>query len=378
MESEGSPCAVPGDVPGDVPRVALADALVRVPRHRFVPGRAWALPRGGAGRWIDRGAEPGAWWDAVYSETVIYTQLDDGRTALTAESAARTYAPTSSASNPLLVLAFLRLLGPRPGDRVLEIGTGTGWTAGLLCDLTGEAERVTTVEIDPALAVTAEANLRAAGLAPRVVVGEGEKGCPDAAPFDRVHVTCGVSDVPYAWVAQTRPGGVIVLPHAPTMRLLRLTVGDDGTAAGRFHDACSFTPLRSQRRRGARGVAHTPPRERALSGGRAALADPPAGLRLLCDALLGDSPWPTEPGCVLLSDGVSKAVVARGRVSQSGPRDLWDEAEALHDAWRAEGGPGLDRLGFAVTPERQYVWLDDPSAPAARVFTSEDAGRGKA
>ncbi|WP_049573986.1 methyltransferase domain-containing protein [Streptomyces sp. SBT349] len=345
----------------------LADALVRVGRHRFIPPQAWAQPPGAHGYWIDREARPHEWWEAVHSETVIYTQLDDGRTELTAENAARTYAPTCSASNPVVVSAFLRLLAVRPGDRVLEIGTGTGWTAALLCYLAGDAPEVTSVEIDAALAATAEAGLRTAGTAPRVVVGDGEDGHPPGAPFDRVHVTCGVRDIPYAWVAQTRPGGVIVLPYAPAMLLLRLVVGEDGTAIGQFHDSCSFMPLRGQRP-SRPATAETPPRVRELTGDAEALLDPEPGLQFFFDVFLGDTPWATGPGNALVSDGVSKAVVAGNRVTQTGPRDLWDEAEHLHREWNRSGRPGLERVGVTVTRECQYVWLDDPTAPAADIL----------
>ncbi|MDT3399001.1 protein-L-isoaspartate(D-aspartate) O-methyltransferase [Streptomyces sp. B1866] len=345
----------------------LADALVRVPRHHFIPARAWARPASGRGRWIDRQADPTAWWEAVCSDTVVYTQLDDGRTELTEANASRTFAPTCSATSPLLVTAFLRHLAPRAGDRVLEVGTGTGWTAGLLAYLTGDPERVTTVEIDGGLAATAEANLRAAGVAPRVVTGDGQAGDTAAAPFDRTHVTCGVRDIPYAWVEQTRPGGVVVLPYQPTMRLLRLTVRDDGTAVGRLHDPCSFTPLRSQRPPRAARVP-TPPRVRTLAGDTAHLLDPRPGLQILLDVVVGDVPWTTDEGTTLLSAGGSHAEVRGDQVTQSGPRDLWDEAERVCEEWLKRGSPGLDRLGVTVTPNAQYVWLDDPGVPVAQAL----------
>lgn len=345
----------------------LADALVRVPRHRFIPRRAWAQPPGAPGYWIDRAARPDEWWEAVYAETVIYTQLDDGRTELTAENASRTYSPTCSASNPVVITAFLRLLAVRPGDRVLEIGTGTGWTAALLCYLTGNGPEVTSVEIDAELAATARASLRTADAAPRIVVGDGEEGHPPGAPFDRVHVTCGVRNIPYTWVEQARPGGVIVLPYAPAMLLLRLVVGEDGVAIGQFHDSCSFMPLRGQRP-GRAGLVETPPRVRELTVAAGALLDPEPGLQFFFDAFLGDTPWSTGPGQALVSDGVSKATVEENRVTQTGPRDLWDEAERIHQEWNRRGRPGLERVGLTVTPQHQYVWLDDPATPAAETF----------
>ncbi|TDE57981.1 hypothetical protein E1295_06815 [Nonomuraea mesophila] len=75
-------------------------------------------------RVIDRETDPATWWDAVYGDTSIVTQLDDGATDLT--SGEGDY--TSSASAPSTVASLLHLLDVEPGHRVLEIGTGTGWT----------------------------------------------------------------------------------------------------------------------------------------------------------------------------------------------------------------------------------------------------------
>jgi protein-L-isoaspartate O-methyltransferase len=393
----------------------LAEALIRVPRHEFVPARAWALPSASAkGHWIDRDQDPETWWRAVCSDTMVYTQLDGGCTELTAQNAARTYAPTSSASSPRLVVAFLRSLAPARGDRVLDVGTGTGWTAGLCAHLAGD-DRVTTVELHPGLAASASANLARCGVHPRVVTADGALGAPDAAPFDRVHVTCGVTRVPYAWVAQTRPGGVIVLPYNPPVgRLLRLTVADGGGAAtGRFGAECSYTPLRSPRLRPDPGPAPSAggtiadadagdrldacdrldagdwldagdrfadavtagPRIRALEADPEPLLHPEPGLQVLLTALVGDDPWLTPEGSVVLAGGASRAVVQDGKVTQTGPRHLWDEAEHLHRAWAAHGRPGLDRLGFTVTRRRQYVWLDDPAVPAARLLGGVGGGK---
>ncbi|WP_170214927.1 methyltransferase domain-containing protein [Streptomyces otsuchiensis] len=343
----------------------LAQALIEVPRHAFVPPRAWAAASAaGPARWIDREKDADGWWRAVSSSAAIYTQLDDGRTELTEGNAALTRAPTSSSTSPPLVVAFLRRLDPRPGDHVLEIGTGTGWTAGLLSVLVGGSGRVTTVEIDPALAREAASSLATAGHAPGIVVGDGAHGVPAEAPFDRVHVTCGVSELPYAWVEQCRPGGVIVVPHAGTGRLLRLTAHGDGTASGHFHEPCSFMLLRDQRRPVER-IARTPERVRAPSGDPDALAHAPPGLQVLLSEAVGDIPFPAGES-VLLTVGTSHAVVTDGRVTQTGPRDLWDEAEAVHRWWQRLGRPGAERIGYTVTRDDQYVWLDDPTRPVSR------------
>ncbi|MGI5269851.1 hypothetical protein ACQEUU_11935 [Nonomuraea sp. CA-218870] len=111
-----------------------------VPRHLFIPPVALAGLGGENPRLIDREADPRGWWDAVYSDNPIITQLDDGATDIgTAPGDS-----TSSCSAPGIVAQFLELLDPEPGTQVLEIGTGTGWTAALLCHLVGAANVATT------------------------------------------------------------------------------------------------------------------------------------------------------------------------------------------------------------------------------------------
>ncbi|MCA2189371.1 hypothetical protein [Nonomuraea cavernae] len=154
-----------------------------MPRHRFITPVGQAHDEGV--RLIDREADPDDGWDAVYSDTGIVTQLDDGDTDV--RRAAGDY--TSSASQPSMVADLLRWLDPEPGHRVLEVGTG--WTCVLLSHLVGEGG-VTSVEVDPAVAGQAAGNLREAGVHPHLIVGDGAAGCPERAPFDRVHVTCGV------------------------------------------------------------------------------------------------------------------------------------------------------------------------------------------
>lgn len=94
-------------------------------------------------------------------------------------------------------------------------------------------------------------NITAAGFSPRLVVGDGADGWPDGGPYHRVHVTCAVERFPYAWVEQTRPGGVIAAPWSPDCgngQLARLVVDADGQAVGRFPAFASYMMLRSQRR----------------------------------------------------------------------------------------------------------------------------------
>lgn len=346
------------------------EALRAVPREVFIPEIGLACPNDGSTPYvINRTVDPDQWRGAVYSDTAIVTQLDDGATDLT--TATGDY--SSSASAPGILLDFLALLDVYDGDEVLEIGTGTGWTAALLAARLGD-ERITTIEVDPAVAGRAEANLKAAGHTPHVVVGDGAYGHPAGGPYDRVHVTCGVTTVPYAWVEQTRPGGQIVFPWMPghlTGHVTRLTVADDA-AIGRFHGLCGYMIMRSQRFTDP--PTAEPDRDSATSLDPRRIARASQGADIAIAALLPGlhtviAEHDDDTFHMWLSDATSSAYVLyspdyrQSAVHQSGPRDLWDE---LHDAfltWIAWGQPTRDRFGLTVTRDRQYVWLDDPDRP---------------
>ncbi|WP_243726038.1 methyltransferase domain-containing protein [Actinomadura rubrisoli] len=145
---------------------------------------------------------------------------------------------------------MLDALALRPGMRVLEVGTGTGYNAALLAELTG-AENVTTVEVDPSLADHARRALEDAGYPVTVVTGDGMRGYRHNAPYDRIIVTAAVREVPYAWVEQLGAGGLILVPWVasfhPDEPLAALEVRADGTAEGRFGAPAWFMPMRSQR-----------------------------------------------------------------------------------------------------------------------------------
>ena len=113
-------------------------------------------------------------------------------------------------SQPYIVAFMTAALNPKPGDRVLEIGTGSGYQAAVLSSLVAE---VFSMEIVAPLAQRAEADLKRLGYGNVTIrAGDGTLGWPEAAPFDAIIVTCAPEEVPRALVDQLKVGGRMIIP----------------------------------------------------------------------------------------------------------------------------------------------------------------------
>ena len=113
-------------------------------------------------------------------------------------------------SQPYIVAFMTEQLRPKPSDRVLEIGSGSGYQAAILAELVAD---VYTIEIVEPLAKTAEATLQRLGYKNvHNKVGDGYKGWPEEAPFDAIIVTCAPENVPQPLVDQLKDGGRMVIP----------------------------------------------------------------------------------------------------------------------------------------------------------------------
>ncbi|MGW4565171.1 methyltransferase domain-containing protein [Streptomyces sp. NPDC004561] len=283
------------------------ESFAEVPRHLFVPYYYVAGPHGYERRWgesPDRAARE-RWVRGAYADVPLATRLRDGELL-------------SSSSQPSLMARMLVALSVGDGDRVLEVGAGTGYNAALLAHRLGDDDLVTTIDLEPEITESARRHLAVAGYRPAVVTGDGARGVPERAPFDRIIATCALARVPRAWLAQCRPGARILTPLATG--LLALTVRDAEHAEGRFlPSAAYFVPLRGEGRAEPEGVS--------LAG-------------LPCRAS------EQEPFRFLLA-------LTRSAID---PR-------AAYALWEREGEPDRERYGVTVAGERAWAWLDGPEGP---------------
>ena len=146
-------------------------------------------------------------------------------------------------SQPRTVRAMLELLDVLPGQRVLDVGSGSGWTTALLAELTGPTGRVLGLELVPDLVEFGAANLAAADL-PWAEIRAAEAdglGAPEDAPFDRILVSAMATRLPLTLVDQLEPGGVLVVPVDGVMT--RAVRAADGSPTMTTHGRYRFVPL---------------------------------------------------------------------------------------------------------------------------------------
>ena len=187
----------------DIVDEAVLRAMERVPRELFVPEKQ-------RGRAYDDAALP----------------LAHGQTI----------------SQPYMVARIVEALATRPGQRVLDVGTGSGYQAAVLAELGTE---VVTIERIPQLADQARASLAAAGYdGVEVVVGDGTLGVPDRAPFDAIAVAAAAPEVPETLYDQLRPRGRLVVPvGGPVTQRLEVIVRSPEGPAVVHSVPCRFVPL---------------------------------------------------------------------------------------------------------------------------------------
>ena len=183
---------------------AVLRAMAKVPRHRFVSP---------------------AQESQAYSDRAL--PIEEGQTI----------------SQPYIVALMTELLELQGGEKVLEVGTGSGYQAAVLAEIVKD---VYTIEILPGLAAGAAARLKQLGYSwVRVRAGDGYLGWPDAAPFDAIIVTAGATHIPQPLIAQLAEGGRLVVPVGPSSDRQDLILGrkTGGRFATRVVAPVRFVPL---------------------------------------------------------------------------------------------------------------------------------------
>ncbi|MGH4022009.1 MAG: methyltransferase domain-containing protein [Pseudonocardiaceae bacterium] len=349
-------------------------AFTDIPRHMFLPA---FYPDGTNGTALDsmNPADRQRWADLAYT--------DEGwvvRGAPIPGDPSPGWGPCSSSSSPTVMAIMLDRLGVDNGHKVLEIGTGTGYNAALLCHRLGD-QLVTSIDIDASLVDAARQRLADLGYTPSLVTGDGAIGVADRAPFDAIMATCSVTEIPPAWIDQLVPGGRIVAPFAAN-GLVVLTKAESDEVTGRLDARQAwFMPLRPDvddpRCAADRNSAGADPR---MASEGTTTVDPAGVLDDDFRLWLSLHLWPISVGAaqddtgreteVAIRSGNSHALVsatatADGRwpTSQYGRRRPWDTVEAAWNAWVHLGRPDRTRLGVSALNSfgRQYVWLDDPA-----------------
>jgi protein-L-isoaspartate(D-aspartate) O-methyltransferase len=367
---------------GELTTPAWRAAFEAMPRHLFAP--RFTLPQNLGGNTHDiTGASTAEvavvreeWLRAVYRNEALLTEFDETGVA------------TTSCSAPSVVATMLEASQTSDGNTVLEIGTGTGWTAALLTHRLG-AEAVTSVDIDPRCVTSARDRLDRLGLNPALAVADGYLGYPARAPYDRIIATAALRKIPPAWLTQTRAGGTILTDlrgnFAGNLALLTVDTHRTGHIAhGRFLPATArFMPLRSTAQPfdqlaelSARAV-NEPGDHRTTTLDPATLRDRDRAFAFLAQLALPG----VDAGHVIhkgpdgrtmyfcLTDPHTYAwarVSTDGIVTQGGERRLWDELETARTLWHQLGQPRPENFTITIADDgQQTIRLADTDLPGA-------------
>ncbi|MFI5734219.1 methyltransferase domain-containing protein [Kribbella sp. NPDC051587] len=326
---------------------ALFQAFAAIPRHLFVP--TYYRTETNADGWdsvtgiVDE-SHPD-WLTTVYSNTALVTQLKP----IEGQPSSETY--TSSSSMPTVMADMIEELGIRPGMKVLEIGTGTGYNAAILCHLLGD-DAVTTLDIDEELVDLARERLASLDYHPSFEPQDGT--------YDRILATHSVDDIPAEWLRWGKPGAVILTDlRSPANSSMgawaKVAIGRDGSGAvgalmpargyfmgarrtPEFAHAGDTTPeFTDDEHRTRANAMETRPTKVPAS----VLETGDFGLYLWRQA--PEIRWFASSGTASLNGprAESWAYVTEDSVHYGGLEDLWSPVERAYSAWEGAGRPGI-------------------------------------
>ncbi len=351
-------------------------AFLRVPRHRFLDH--WYRMESDRERvtWLRVDFDPDSpgaeTLRHIYSNQPLVTRIEG-------------MYPVSSMSEPGLAATMLEALDVSPGMRVLEIGTGTGYSAALLGEALGNPGGVYSVEVRGDVAREAADRLGAEGYGKtHVVCSDGFHGVPDGAPYERIIATVGCPDIAPAWIEQLAAGGFAIAPlqHGydhPLVRWERSRVAS-GAAVGRIVGFSGFMPIAGMLASPnpwqsylIEGLPESPDREWpvppalcAVHSGEERILDDPAhrGFSFFL-TLASRELWRTVDGYGLADPGAGAAIIVTSQGVQGRsyggdvlPIDrLWQRFVALLDRWEGLGRPTAGDYELVFAPKREAVAL---------------------
>ncbi|MEU6246454.1 methyltransferase domain-containing protein [Glycomyces sp. NPDC047010] len=316
-------------------------AFEQTPRHRFVPDVA----------------EDQAYEDASIVIKTIHIGGFDW--------------PVSSSTRPSLMAYMLEALQLQEGMTVLEIGTGTGYNAALLCNRLGDDALVASVDLDAELVDAARARLDALGLHPTLTALDGRNTTTLGQTFDRIIATAGARRIPPAWGSQLNEDGRLVadVGGGTCPRIATLTRQPNGDLRGRLHTRPGwFMPMRPNAAHPHEhpGISPTPiDQDHAIETTTlTALQDlaENEGLAFAINwymqpEMITDLPADSGhgPGSLITFTDGSWVETTKTSTRYSGPNPHLNDLAQLATAWRELGKPGSDDLRLTVTPDGAHT-----------------------
>ncbi|MGW1073703.1 methyltransferase domain-containing protein [Streptomyces sp. NPDC002537] len=345
------------------PQSRWRDAVAGTPRHLFVP-RWWWAERTGA-LLADGQGDPDLWMRVAYSDLTLTTRLGTLHADHAKPDDHPEWRPTSSSTLPSLVVQMLRHARPDDGMDVLDVGTGSGYSAGLLSYRFGD-RRVTSVDVDPYLTEAARERLTEAGHRPDLATVDATGTLPGT--YDRIVSTVSVPRIPASWLTALRPGGRLVTTITGTSLIIGADKTSDGGAVGRIErDWAGFMSTRHGADYPPRLMARLP-HVRDQDGEEVTTGRYP--VLNVADA------WEVQTRLTLAAPGIETHFEdhggqrtawllhadgswarAEGRpadpptVHQGGPRRLWNVLERIRHMLNAEGGIGLYGSRVRIEPD---------------------------
>ncbi|MFD3562156.1 methyltransferase domain-containing protein [Streptomyces sp. NPDC058686] len=357
---------------------AWHDAVSKTPRHLLVP-RWWRrIPNSPTQEWelVDLPEDSPERLHAAYTDETLVTRVGPTHADHATSGEYGKGDPTSSSTLPGLIVSMAHRLDAKPGHKVLDVGTGSGYSAGLFAHRFGD-ENVTSVDMDAYLVEAARARLAEFGRTPRIEAIDATGELPEA-EYDRIMATVSVRPVPASWLRALRPGGRLVTTIAHTALLITADMGTDGIARGSVQpDPATFMETRqaadypaklndvfvSARVREGEDVRPShgaipdlwqewPLRwlyELDTPGVETRAATYPNDGRRVVWLLAADGSWARA------EDGTTPMV------HQGGPHRLWDDLERVRRKWEENNRFSLHTLRAELTAEGSSLLSPDGS-----------------